>query len=130
MQPMPGSALWVSLSQVAPNCSWELEAEGSHAGGCRLGSGWVYNNEVMSTIEDLIRRAKRLPADERHRLIRQLQVSLAKPAPRKPPKRKRRGPAPKGLATFLALSGSAHSDYTDVSRNKGKHLADVYAPRR
>jgi hypothetical protein len=31
---------------------------------------------------------------------------------------------------MLALSGTAHSDWSDVSSQKGKHLAEVYATRR
>ena len=35
-----------------------------------------------------------------------------------------------GLEKFIAMAGTAHSDYTDVSTDKYKHLADAYADAR
>ena len=35
-----------------------------------------------------------------------------------------------GLKYFLSLAGTLESDFDDVSTNKGKHLAEVYADKR
>lgn len=78
----------------------------------------------MSPVEKLIKEAARLPIQDRKRLIQRLRASLPKPAKRKATRTKR---AEKAMRAFLSLKG--HSDYTDVSTNKGKHLAEVYAPK-
>ena len=85
----------------------------------------------MGRLERIIDEARRLPLRDRRRLIAVLNESLAdggktrKPAaksPRVSTKDRRRG----ALDAFLALAGTAHSDYTDVSTDKYKHLAEIY----
>ena len=95
------------------------------------GAAIVYNVGVMSAVDDILKRAKQLPAKEKRRIVRQLQADLAPPKPkRRVASPRRRTATNKGLAMFVAMSGTGHSDYTDVASNKGKHLADVYAPKR
>lgn len=81
----------------------------------------------MLTVEELLEQAKHLPPKDRRRLIAELEGSIAEQAEapgEAPPRRSR------GLAMFIAMAGTAHSDFTDVSTNKGKHLAEVYAGKR
>ena len=81
----------------------------------------------MLTIEELVEQAKHLPPPDRRRLIDELEDSLATQpeAPEETPGRRSRG-----LAMFIAMAGTAHSAFTDVSTNKGKHLAEIYAGKR
>ena len=83
----------------------------------------------MQTVNEIVEEAKRLPASERRRLIHEIESSLElekdqEVAPKQPPLG-----APSGLryAQTLALTGSLHSDYRDVSGDKHKHLAEIYA---
>jgi hypothetical protein len=101
----------------------------------------------MRTLEDILRRAKRLKRDELSRLIKQLDEHLASaangnraatlkgPNGRTSPSRAARPRGTKKLrrvsyARTLALSGTVHSGLTDVSSHKGKYLAEAYAARR
>jgi hypothetical protein len=84
----------------------------------------------MHTVHEIVEEAKRLSAPERRRLLRAIEDSLAKDdeqaAVHVPPGGR--------YASLLALAGTMHSDHTDVSGDKYKHLADIYAddhePRR
>jgi len=81
----------------------------------------------MRTVEELLEQAKHLRPEDRRRLIAELEDSISDhtEAPGEAqPKRSR------GLAMFIAMAGTAHSDLTDVSTNKGKHLAEIYAGKR
>lgn len=80
----------------------------------------------MPTVEELLEQAKHLPPRDRWRLIARIEDSIAEQveAPVEVPSRSR------GLAMFIAMAGTAHSDFTDVSTNKGKHLAEIYAGKR
>lgn len=73
-------------------------------------------------MEKLLARAKHLKPDQLSELVARIEDYLASLA-----SRKRTKPS---YARTLALAGTADSDWTDVSSNKGKHLAEVYAPRR
>ncbi len=78
----------------------------------------------MRTVEEILEQAKRLPPRERRRLIDELEESL--------PADEATEPEPAWLAAmerWLALAGTGHSDYTDVSSDKYKHLADIYADK-
>ncbi len=81
----------------------------------------------MPTVEELLEQAKHLPAKDRRRLIAELEDSIVEQAevPGGTPLRRSRG-----LAMFIAMAGTAHSDFADVSTNKGKHLAEIYAGKR
>ena len=77
----------------------------------------------MSPLNKILKQAERLPPAERRKLVAKLERSLA------PPKRKRTRkprPAKDPYALSLALAGTASSDYTDVSSDKYKHLAEIY----
>ena len=102
----------------------------------------------MSATADILRRAKRLSRTELSRLVKQLEAHLSattngtqsgtKATTNYALRRQRGGRRLENAnkrtnvsyARSLALAGTAHSDYTDVSSHKGKHLAEVYAPRR
>ncbi len=81
------------------------------------------------TVQSLLRQAKRLPAKDRLRLARALGTPKA---PRKNGKQKAARPKQMteaqrraAIDSFMELLGTGHSDYTDVSTNKNKHLADA-----
>lgn len=86
----------------------------------------------MSPIDDLLQRAKRLPVKERRKLIARLQTTLSaketakQPAGRPRPQKKRRS-AKAALDAFIAMAGTVHTSYTDVSSDKYKHLGEIYA---
>ena len=74
----------------------------------------------MHTVQEILDVAKELPASERRRLVDRLEETLAAEAE----------PAQEGIDMFLALAGAGHSEHTDVSSQKGTHLAEVYADAR
>ena len=78
----------------------------------------------MRTLDEILRRAKRLKPDELSRLVSQLDELLLSDA--NGDRAAHRGP----YRRTLALSGVARSESTDVSTHKGKHLARAYAARR
>ncbi len=82
----------------------------------------------MRSYDHLVEEARRLTADRRRRLIRDIEVSLAKRTPNGKARglRRRRD----GLARFIAMAGTAHSVHAGVSTEKCEHLADVYSARR
>ena len=76
----------------------------------------------MHTVRELVEEAKRLPAPERRRLLVEIEDSLQK------------DDKPAGVAQSasrysrtLALAGTMHAGYTDVSSDKYKHLGQIYA---
>ena len=96
---------------------------------------------AMRSVDDILRRAKRLKRGELSRLVKQLDDHLLSTANGHRAVRKRRARKEQARYTrsrkrskpsyahTLALAGTAHSGWTDVSSHKGKHLAEVYAPR-
>jgi hypothetical protein len=83
----------------------------------------------MEKLERIIEQVRRLPVKDRRRLITVLNRSLvngSKTAKEvKRTKKRPRAEAP--YAISLTFAGTARSDYSDVSSNKYKHLADIYA---
>ena len=75
----------------------------------------------MQSVEEILEAARRLPAPERRRLIEELGNGGG------PETAEARRKA--ALDRFIARAGTGHSDFTDVSENKNKHLADVYATK-
>lgn len=74
---------------------------------------------MTPTVEEIITEAQQLPPEEQKRLLMILTELLAtEPAASSPPV----GP----YAFSLALAGSAHSDFTDTSADKYRHLAEAY----
>ena len=84
----------------------------------------------MRTADEIFEEAKRLPNNELRRLrakLADLEETPSPPAENEPAG----GDVPRGrYARLLAMSGTARSDFTDVSRHKGKHLAEAYATKR
>jgi len=76
----------------------------------------------MESADKLFELAKRLKLEELSKLVALLEDYLA--SVEGSPDRAR------SYAHTLALSGTAHSDWSDVSSQKGKHLAEVYATSR
>jgi len=76
----------------------------------------------MQTTEEILDAARRLSNIDRKRLVEALQD----------PRREQRSEEQHrdALASWLDLAGRFHSDFLDVSREKHKHLADVYAAER
>jgi hypothetical protein len=85
----------------------------------------------MSPVEDILARAKRLPAKQRRSLIAKLQATLAaRQGAEAPTSKGSTRSRPAGLAAFLALAGKAHSRHAGVSGDKYAHLGDAYADKR
>lgn len=79
----------------------------------------------MRTVDDLMEQAKQLPPQARRELRDRLDQSLEE-AERSVAEGAYEGP----YASLLRSAGSAHSLGPDVTRNKNKHLAEIYAPKR
>jgi hypothetical protein len=75
----------------------------------------------MYTVEDIIEQAHRLSPKDRRRLIDELKHSLVE----EPAEEQFLPEGP--YARSLALAGTAHTDFTDVSADKYRHLAEAYA---
>ena len=78
----------------------------------------------MSTVQRLLNAIRKLPAKERKRLVAALGSR-----PRGRAKGPRRPATTQGYARTLALAGAGHSEYTDVSSDKYKHLGEIHAPQ-
>ena len=84
----------------------------------------------MDKIQWIIEQARRLPAQDRQKLVDALRHGRPNGKEASKP---RKAPAASTtrrlgvLDSFLALAGTAQSDYADVSSNKYKHLAEIYA---
>ena len=76
----------------------------------------------MQTIAEIVEAARRLSDDERRRLVEVLRGNE-----RQEPIAEQRRDV---LSSWLGLAGTFHSTFTDVSTEKYKHLADVYADER
>ena len=76
----------------------------------------------MRRAEEIFEQAKSLPDDERRRLIERLQESLKAKDPSS-------GQRLEAMKRWLAMAGTGHTDHTDVSTDKYKHLADIYADK-
>ena len=79
----------------------------------------------MRKVDDLLEQAKRLPPPARRELRDRLTESL-EGEERSATEEAVEGP----YASLLRSAGSAHALEADVARNKNKHLAEIYAPRR
>jgi hypothetical protein len=76
----------------------------------------------VESVDELFEQAKCLQPEELSRLVLLLEEHLAA----------NEGSSHKSrsFAQLLDLSGIGRSDWSDVSSHKGRHLAEVYAPRR
>ena len=75
----------------------------------------------MDSVEALIERARQLPRADRQRVIKAVEDSLGEETTITS------GTAEGPYERSLALAGTMHTDFTDVSTDKYKHLAAVYA---
>ena len=76
----------------------------------------------MTKLEALIEEARQLPVSERRRLVAEVERSLESD-----------GAAlvgPGSYAPLLSATGKFPSDFTDVSTDKYRHLADALSPKR
>ena len=82
----------------------------------------------MDALQDIIERAKKLSPAELRKLADVIEERIPDDLEEveTPEEEERR------LASFdrlLALMGTGQSDFTDVARNKHKHLAEIYADK-
>jgi hypothetical protein len=83
--------------------------------------GYEGEENTMQSVEELISQARLLPRVERLRLIEAVEASLASELPAS-------AETPAGpYARSLALAGTMHADFHDVSSDKYAHLAEAYA---
>ena len=78
----------------------------------------------MHTINEIVEEAKRLNASDRRRLVAEIQKGLVS--------EEVNGAQAQRLAAldaWIAKAGTGQSSFTDVARDKYKHLAEVYADR-
>lgn len=80
---------------------------------------------AMRTVDDLLEQAKRLPPQARRELRDKLDETLEEEE-RPTGEGADEGP----YASLLKIAGTAHSKYPDVSSDKNKHLAEIYAGKR
>ena len=89
---------------------------------------WYIDNRgvVMRTVDEILEQAKRLPAEDRRKLIDALREDVSDEQTDREEEAKRLA----AFDRFLSRAGTGHSEYTDVARDKYKHLGDVYADKR
>jgi hypothetical protein len=78
----------------------------------------------MHTVNEIVEEAKRLTVSDRRRLVAEIQKGLVS--------EEVNGAQAQRLAAldaWIAKAGTGQSSFTDVARDKYKHLADVYADR-
>jgi hypothetical protein len=73
-------------------------------------------------LEKLIEEALQLPASDRRRLIEAVERSVEGETEARPF-------APGSYGRLVALAGTAMSDFSDVSTDKYRHVAEAYAPK-
>ena len=78
----------------------------------------------MSAVEKLLEHARRLSPSERRRLLVRLERSLSRE-----PAGPRRSAAESPYTRSLALAGSVHTSFRDVSSNKYCHVAQAATAR-
>jgi hypothetical protein len=74
----------------------------------------------MRTVEEIVEEIKLLSPQERFRLVEKITVIGQEESAVE-------GKRLAALDAFLALAGTVETKYTDVSSNKYRHLADIYA---
>jgi len=76
----------------------------------------------MTKVEKLIREANDVPEAGRLRLLEAVERSLVSADAEQASR-----PVP--CTSLISIAGSLPSDFSDVSTEKHRHLADAYAPR-
>ena len=77
----------------------------------------------MPTITEFIDQIRLLSSWDQRQLLKELQVLVEK----EPDEKQETGEGP--YAASLALAGTVHANFRDVSADKYKHLAEAYADR-
>ena len=75
----------------------------------------------MTKLEKLIEEARQLALADRVRLLDEVERSLEG--------RRAEASGPSPYASLISMAGSVPSDFSDVSIDKYRHLADACAPR-
>jgi hypothetical protein len=75
----------------------------------------------LTTLEEILAQARRLPEEQRRRLVADLQADKSAS-----PTESRRQHA---MKRWLARAGSGHADVTNISSNKNEYLAEIYATK-
>ncbi len=84
----------------------------------------VREASAMRKLDEILEQTKRLSAHDRRLLIEELE--------REPPAEEAGASEAawlNAMDAFLALGGTGHSDDSDVSGDKYRHLADIYADK-
>ena len=82
----------------------------------------------MQTMDEILESLRRLAPDEREQVRAELDaLEHAEENGQETASDDRRKAA---MQDWLAMAGTFHSDFTDVSTDKYKHLGDVYADER
>jgi hypothetical protein len=76
----------------------------------------------MTKVEKLIKEANELPEADRIRLLEAVEGSLVSTDAEQASR-------PVSYTSLISIAGSVPSDFSDVSTEKYRHLADAYAPR-
>ena len=76
----------------------------------------------MTKVERLIKEASELPEADRMRLLQAVERSLVSTDAEQ-------ASSPVSYTSLISIAGSVPSDFSDVSTEKYRHLADAYAPR-
>ncbi len=76
----------------------------------------------MRTIDEILQHASRLSPEERRKLVDSLEEGLADEQASDADASRLAA-----LDRWIARAGSGHSDFTDVARDKYKHLAASYS---
>jgi hypothetical protein len=73
------------------------------------------------TLEEILAQARRLPEEQRQRLVADLQADK-----HSSPSESRRREA---MKRWLARAGSGHADVTNISSSKNDYLAEIYTTK-
>ena len=78
----------------------------------------------MHTVNEIVEEAKRLTASDRRRLVAEIQKGLVSEEVNGAQAQRLTA-----LDAWIAKAGTGQSTFTDVARDKYKHLAEVHADR-
>jgi len=77
------------------------------------------------TLQQILEQVRSLPRGQRRKLADALLAEIESCDLQKSEKQRMAA-----LDKFLEMGGSVHTDFTDVSSDKYRHLADIYADNR
>jgi hypothetical protein len=93
-------------------------------GRCDVFAYWgklIAMSTSLKTLEEILAQARRLPEEQRRRLVADLQADK-----NASPTESRRQHA---MKRWLARAGSGHADVTNISSSKNEYLAEIYATK-